>query len=259
VPSRNIERCFGILELLSEYGHGLSLSTVVSKSGIPKTAARRMLTSLCDAGYVRHLPSKNYCIGLSLPALGIRFLSGSGVIVECQLVVAQLAEDAGELARMCLVEDGRLRSIASAQGARQNLVVNPLASEQTALHCSAAGKVWLSSLHPEDALKRVHTTLREMHPDCDADTNAMLKTLGADLELTRERGYGLSTKELDPGIASVAVGIISTTSNGTEAVGTLSVEGPICRLPRERLLSLLPKLNAAAARLRGVDTLIRYL
>jgi IclR family transcriptional regulator, acetate operon repressor len=257
MPSTNINRCFQILEILCDHGKGMSLGDIAYATDIPKSATHRMLSSLCDAGYVAQLPSKGYRLTLSLPALGMRFLSNTDLLNECQLVLNEFAAEIGELVRMCLVDNGNLIWIAKAQGARSGLLVDPVAGHKVALHATATGKVWLASLSTEEALRHV---LRDGFGTTDDHGPAVIQTVEAlqeDLKLTDERGYGLAIEEADPGIVAIAVGLRSSSENG-EHVGTLSIAGPHSRLSEEQLVSLLPKLKVVAARLRGIDALRKF-
>ena len=105
-----------------------------------------MLSSLCNAGYVTQLASKDYRLTLALPGLGFRFLSNTEILDECQLLLEELAIDVGELVRMTLVSGDNLLWVAKAQGARNTLVIDPVMGKSVALHATATGKVWLASL-----------------------------------------------------------------------------------------------------------------
>lgn len=257
MPSMNIDRCFQILEILCDQGQGMSLGDIAHAADIPKSATHRMLSSLCDAGYAAQLPSKNYRLTLALPALGMRFLSKADLLNECQVVLDELAAEVGELVRMCLVDNTSLTWIAKAQGAKSSLLVDPVTGQKVALHATATGKVWLSSLSTEKALRHV---LRDGFGTPDDHGPEVVQTVEAfqeDLKRTRERGYGLAIEEADPGIVAIAVGLPGSDEKG-EFVGTLSIAGPQSRLSEERLVSFLPKLQAAAARLHGIDTLRQF-
>jgi DNA-binding IclR family transcriptional regulator len=253
----NIDRCFQVLEILCDSGRGLSLGDIAQQADIPKSATHRMLGSLCDAGYVVQLPSKDYRLSLSLPALGFRFLSNTNWLDECQRVLDELAAEVGELVRMCLVSNGNLIWIAKAQGAKNSLLVDPVMGQKVALHATATGKIWLSSLSTEMALRHVLRDGFGTPDDHGPKVVQSVEALQEDLKLTKERGYGLALEEADPGIVAIAVGLRGSLDE--EAfIGTLSIAGPHSRLSKEQLIGSLPKLNDASTRLRGIDTLLSF-
>lgn len=257
MPSMNIDRCFQVLEILCDSGQGLSLGDIAQKADIPKSATHRMLTSLCSVGYVTQLGSKNYRLSLSLPSLGLRFLSTTHIMDECQQVLDDLAVEVGELVRMCLVSNSNLVWIAKAQGAKNSLMIDPVMGQKVALHATATGKVWLASLTTETALRYV---LRDGFGTCEDHGPLVVQTiekLQAELIATDKRGYGLAIEEADPGIAAIAIGIPGS-SPKADIVGTVSIAGPHSRLQKEKLIDMLPKLQEAVRRLNGIDVLMRF-
>ncbi len=227
------------------------------QADIPKSATHRMLGSLCEAGYVVQLPTKDYRLSLSLPALGMRFLSKSNLIGECQFVLDDLAAEVEELVRLSLVNDNNLIWTAKAQGAKTSLVVDPVMGKKVALHATATGKIWLSSLSTEMALRCV---LRDGFGTPEQHGPSVIQSVEAlqeDLRATRERGYGLAIEEADPGIVAIAVGLQGSEESG-EYIGTLSIAGPASRLSKDKLVGFLPKLKSASVRLRGIETLMRF-
>jgi DNA-binding IclR family transcriptional regulator len=70
-------------------------------------------------------------------------------------------------------------------------------------------------------------------------------SLRAELALTRQRGWGTSIEEGEPGTCAVACAIVDPQSR--RAIGTVSVAGPVARLPPERLAAIAPDVQATAA------------
>lgn len=253
MSSSIIDRCFGIVEVLSHHKKGLPLGDIAERADMPKSAAHRMLTALSDAGYVVQLGNRDYKLTLRLPAIGLRFMSNSNILESCQPVLDALAEDVGELVRMALVEGEQMLWIAKAQGARSGLMVDPVMGQPVALHATATGKVWLASLTREAALRIVFRdgfgTPAEHGPKVVQTVDALL----AELDRTAERGYGVADQEAEPGISAIAVGIRNAA--GKRLLGTLSVAGPSVRLTDARQREVLPKLQRAALELSGFDLL----
>ena len=71
-----------------------------------------------------------------------------------------------------------------------------------------------------------------------------------ELEVTRQRGYGLVVEEAEPGVAALAVPVRSL-SDGT-VVGTMSIAGPVMRVQPERYDAFYALLNEAASKLGAV-------
>lgn len=253
MSSSIIDRCFAIVETLAESREGQSLGSIADRTGMPKSAAHRMLAALAASGYAVQLPNRDYKLTLKLPGLGLRYLSSSDLLTECQPVLDGLAQEIGELVRLALVEQDKLVWIGKAQGARSGLLVDPVMGRQVVLHATATGKVWLSSLSAENALR---IAFQQGFGNAGVDgpnVKTTVEELQAELSATRSRGYGLAQEEAEPGISAIAVPIHS--GNGATVVGTLSVAGPSARLTEARLLECLPQLRRSASQLTGLDVL----
>ncbi|MBB4304579.1 DNA-binding IclR family transcriptional regulator [Rhodobium orientis] len=257
MSSSSLERCFTILEILADHRLGLSLGETASRAQIPKSAAHRLLNSLCSTGYVVQLPSRDYRLTLKMPVLGFRFLSNTGILDECQHVLDRLAGEIGDLVRLSMVNDDTLVWVAKAQGAKSSLVIDPVMGHEVALHATATGKVWLASLSTEQALRYVLRDGFGTPQQHGPNVIQTIENLQAELAKTKERGYGLALEEADPGIVAIAVGIPSAKSDDT-IVATVSIAGPTSRLSEEVLVRHLPKLRAAADQLRGIDVLMEF-
>jgi IclR family transcriptional regulator, acetate operon repressor len=70
-------------------------------------------------------------------------------------------------------------------------------------------------------------------------------TLLAELALTRARGYGSSIEEGESGTCAVGCAIVDPQTR--RAIGTVSVAGPVARLPPARIAEIAPDVQATAA------------
>jgi DNA-binding IclR family transcriptional regulator len=71
-----------------------------------------------------------------------------------------------------------------------------------------------------------------------------------ELELTRQRGYGLVVEEAEPGVVAMAVTVRSLIDG--EVVGTMSIAGPVLRIPPERYDAFHALLREASTKLGAV-------
>ena len=253
-----VDRCLSLLELLTEAPGGMPLSKISQRSGLPKSAAHRMLASLVEAGFVRQADNRDYQLTMKLTTLGFRFLANTELVDQCQVVLDRLALEVGELVRMAIVDGDNLVWMARAQGARSGLVVDPVMGRHVVTHATATGKVWLASLPQETALRIVlrdgFGTPEQHGPNVIQSIEALID----DLARTRELGYALALEEADPGIVAIAVGIRASADVDEPIAGTVSIAGPVFRLSEERLLSYLDLLKATAKELSGIGPVLRY-
>jgi DNA-binding IclR family transcriptional regulator len=105
-------------------------------------------------------------------------------------------------------------------------------------HCTAAGKLLLAYLPPEELEQAIPTKLQRFTPHTITDPGQ----LGRELAQIRERDYAVAREELEEGLNAVAASVYDHT--GT-VVAAASIAGPAYRITPERL----PRL---ASRLMGV-------
>jgi IclR family acetate operon transcriptional repressor len=241
-----IERVLDILTLLADHPQGLPITEISQQLELPKSAVHRLLAVLVSRGLAgQDEYSQRYRMTVKLAAIGFRFLAASGITEICQPSLDRLAIRTGELVRLALVEKDTLIWIAKAQGALSGLRYDPDMGQPVVLHATSTGKAWLATLDEAEAVALVKARgyvvpSRFGHPKVHDEVS-----LRAELKLTRERGYGTSIEESDPG--TCAMGCVIVDPQSRRAIGTVSVAGPVARLTPNRITEIAPDLKATAA------------
>ena len=240
-----VDRLVDILDLLADRPTGMSISDIARQLGMPKSAVHRLLGSLVKRGFAaQDDASQRYRLTVRLAAVGFRFLANSGITEICQPSLDRLAARTGELVRLALVEGETLIWIAKSQGALSGLRYDPDLGQSVVLHATATGKAWLATLDEEAAVTLVRAKgfvvpARFGRPIVRDEVG-----LREELARTRQRGYGVAIEEGEPGTCALAYAIVDRQS-GT-AVGTVSMAGPIARIPRDRMEQIAPDVQATA-------------
>ncbi|HEX2135785.1 MAG TPA: IclR family transcriptional regulator C-terminal domain-containing protein, partial [Microvirga sp.] len=79
-----------------------------------------------------------------------------------------------------------------------------------------------------------------------------LDALARELEETRRRGCAIAVEEGEPGVVAVATAFRAEGVPDAPVVGTLSVAGPLVRMPPERRIEIARALHRAAAEMEAV-------
>jgi IclR family transcriptional regulator, acetate operon repressor len=241
-----IERVLDILSLLSDQPQGLPISEISRRLDLPKSGVHRLLSVLVSRGLaVQDDYSQRYRMTVKLAAIGFRFLAASGITEICQPSLDRLAARTGELARLALVEGDALIWIAKAQGALTGLRYDPDMGQAVVLHATSTGKAWLATMDEEKAVAMVKARGFVVPARFGRPIVRDEPSLRAELALTRERGYGTSIEESEPGTCAIGVAIIDPQVR--RAIGTVSVAGPVARLPPARIADIAPDVQATAA------------
>ncbi|RWM21118.1 IclR family transcriptional regulator [Mesorhizobium sp.] len=238
-----VERCFAVIELLANEASTLRLGEIAEKLDLQKSAAHRMVTTLCEIGWVEQEPVTGfYKLTLRLAILGQRFLSATRLTDVCQPVLDELAGESAELVRMAVVQGETLTWIAQVQGARNGLKYQPEMVARVRLAITANGKAYLSTLNPTDAIRIAIN-------DCGVGEERSVGSVEEfmkQLKLTKKRGWAISLEEAEPGVVAIAAPI--TLGDG-QAVGTVSVAGPSSRLTPDRHEKVASSVSSTAAKL----------
>jgi DNA-binding IclR family transcriptional regulator len=238
-----LERCVQVVEQLSALPDGARLSELARALDLPKTAGHRLLAELTRLGWVEQLGADGpYRLTTRLPLLTQRVLHATGLPDLAQPVLESVARQSGELARLTVALPDQLVWLAQVQGAPPGLMYQPTLSDPVRPHATANGKAWLATLPQARALAIARNAgLGTLRPT--PRTLATSTQLVADLIRTRRRGYALAEEEAERGVVALAVSI------GAPALGTISVAGPMLRLPRARHAALAATLKQAALEL----------
>ena len=243
-----LERCVATVEALTLAPAGMRLSDLARALDMPKAAAHRLLTEFVRLGWVEQAAEGRYRLTPRLPLLTQRVLHASGMADLVQPVLEQVARETRELARVAVALPDCLVWLAHAQGAPPGLLYQPAMSDPVRPHATANGKAWLATLEPARAM-RIARDGGLGTPGPTPRTIATEAALAEDLRLTRARGWGLAEEEAERGVVAIAVAVRGPQG---EAVATISVAGPLVRLPEERRPEIAARLAAAAAQLAAI-------
>jgi DNA-binding IclR family transcriptional regulator len=247
-----LERSLNILEFLAGHPEGLALADIAEYLAMPRSACHRLLTELVRCRYVRQVREHgDYALTTKLAALGLSFLSSSGIVDIAQPLIDRLATVSGELVRLAVVDGDRLTFVAKAQGARSGLRYDPDMGIDVKLSCSAAGHAWLMTLSDEKAIEIVSKQgfgdPKQFGPNAPTTIKALTRILQDD----RKRGFSMINEMYSPGMSAMAAPV---RRKGSPVIGVITIAGPAVRLTERRMLELGPELMATATELAIAST-----
>ena len=236
-----------LLEQLAAHPEGLPLGLLAEASDAPKSACHRLLTELKTRGYVKQVRAEGeYVMTTKVASLGLRFLSGSGIVDIAQPLIERLAESSGELVRLSLVDEDRLTWVVKFEGGRKGFRYDPDMGMDARLSCTSSGHAWLQTLSDERAMALVSKQGFGSPKDYGPKAPTTVKALLGFLHAARIRGYSMIDGVFAPGMAAVAAPVQRP---GRPALGVISIAGPASRLTAARIRSLVPALLAATQEL----------
>jgi len=240
-----LSRVLLTIELLATSTEGMALHEVAHGLDMPKSAAHRLLAELVERGYVHHDAVGIYRPTTKVLQLSHAWLAARSVPETLQPALDRLARSAGDLVGFAAVDGDRLAWIATAQGARFGLKVDPEPQMEVVLYCSPAGHAWLACHADDEAIRLVMSQGFGRLPDHGPNAPRTVDAFREQLTATRSRGYAWGNDSSAAGIACVAAAVHHPV-NG-RVLGVLSITGPSVRLNEARSAELSPTLLGTAA------------
>ena len=236
---QSLSRAFAILEAMADAGGEIGLSQLATQAQLPPATIHRLVRTLVDLGYVRQEPSRHYSLGPRLMRLVDTSTKRIATLAHPYMtdVVAAL----GESVNLAVLDGEEIVYVAQVQPSQNFMRMFTEVGRRVKPHAAAVGKAILAT-KPEDEvrmlLKRTGMPRRTEH------TLTTQKTLFADLERVRERGYALDDGEQELGVRCVAV----TVPDAARPMA-LSMSGPLTRMSDETIEKAVPILRTAAAKI----------
>lgn len=219
-----VERVALIMNAFDEPGKHLRLDQVVTRTGLPRSSAHRILKQLHTAGLLQHHPNGYSLAASALPAT--RMADHSQLRGVASRVLDRLHADTGLVVHLGVLVGSEVVYLDKVSG-RSGIVVPTRVAGHTRAHASALGKAMLAQLPAEEVDAIVGDRLRKLTRATIAD----LPTLHQELARIRSRhGLAYDNQELAIGLASVAASL--KTPDGQVAGLSLTGAVPMNRLQR---------------------------
>ncbi|MEO1139910.1 MAG: IclR family transcriptional regulator [Pseudomonadota bacterium] len=236
-------RLLVLIEEVARAGVPVAPSALCTALGLPKPTVHRLLATAEAEGYLqRDVDGRSFGPGHRLRRLSINTLSSQRIRTERLMIMNELASEVGETCN--LAAPGRhgmvyLDRVETHWPLRIQLPVGT----QVPFHCTASGKMYLSSLRTAKLTRLLQSLEMERmtgHTLTDPDM------LSAELAMIRERGYSTDNEEFMENMTAVAVPI---RDDQNRLVTTLSLHSPVQRRHLSDLEQYLPNLRKAARKL----------
>jgi DNA-binding IclR family transcriptional regulator len=242
-PGLTLDRFVDVLAALVGAGGPLTAAELSERTGLPLSSTYRLVQSLERHGFVERRPRGTIALGLRVLELArhVEDHLRPSLLEPALPLMQELAREHGETVLLTAPVGASsigLASVESPQPIRLTYARWRLAP----LTRGASGKVLLAHLdygRAEDVLAAAAAEI---------DAGALREELAA----IRERGYAVSTGELDPGASGVAAPVFDASQR---LVAGLTLAGPTERVrPAEAALA-----HAVVAAARALEGLVRPL
>jgi DNA-binding IclR family transcriptional regulator len=235
-----------LLEEVAKVGVPVTPSVVNEALGLPKPTIHRLFATAEAEGFLqRDIDGRSYSPGRRMRLLSINTLSSERVRTVRLAILKTLAVSVGETCNLAIPErDGMfyLDRVETHWPLRIQLPVGT----QVPFHCTASGKMYLSTLRIDYLERFLKNYVLERQTD---QTITNPDRLREELEITRERGYSTDNQEFMSGMTAIAVPILDDRGR---LLSTLSIHAPEQRSHLPDLVEYLGPLQTAATELAAI-------
>lgn len=229
-----------LLEEIARAGAPLTPTAANEVLGLPKPTIHRLFHRLEEEGFLqRDVDGRSYSPGLRLRKLAGNVLSSSRLRAVRLTVLNALTEDVGETCNLAAADRDGMIYIDRVETKWPLRIQLPVGTT-VPFHCTASGKLYLSSLPPRHLSKYLSNAILDAHtPQTLTDPDAIVK----EVENIRHADYSTDDEEFMEGMVAVAVPIRDDLGR---LMSTLSVHAPVQRISLEGLKGHLDRLRNTA-------------
>ncbi|MHC3471430.1 IclR family transcriptional regulator domain-containing protein [Streptomyces sp. 7R007] len=239
---RSFERGLAVIRCFDADHPTRTLSEVARTCELTRAAARRLLLTLADLGYVHH-SGRLFRLTPRVLELGYSYLSSVTLPQIAEPHLEQLAGEVRESSSLCVLDGDDVVYVARVP-TRRIMSATITVGTRFPAHVTSVGRVLLAHLGDEEIEARLART--RLCPLTDR-TIVSAAVLRAELRRVRRQGYAIVDQELEEGLRSVAAPV---RGRGGEVVAAVNIAVPAGRTSLESIRrELLPPLLATVARI----------
>ncbi|WP_164659127.1 IclR family transcriptional regulator [Tropicibacter sp. Alg240-R139] len=240
-------RLLRILEEVARLGVSVKPADLIDTIGLPKPTIHRLLQTAEAEGFLqRDMDGRSFGPGDRLRALAVNTMSSERIRTARLAIMKAAAEEIGETINLATPDREGMTYLDRVETKWPLRIQLPVGT-QVPFHCTASGKMYLSSLRPA-TLNGVLSAkpLEKLTEQTTTDP----ELLRQELTETRERGYSQDNEEFMTGMAAIAVPILDPQNR---MLATLSVHAPVMRCSLEQIVDFIRPLQQAAAKLSDLN------
>lgn len=237
------------LDLLEQFQKGdteLGITDLSNRLNLQKNNVFRLIATLKSRHYIEvNSSTGKYRLGLKTRELGQAAIQQTNFLDQARPILRSLKEQSGETCYFSVIKDAHTYYLDGIETDLPVRVAHRIGSRRP-LHCTAAGKVQLAYLPPDELHQYFSTQELARFTPRTTTTKAALQN---ELARIAVQGYAVEDQEHDNGVIEVAAPVFD--GRGT-IVGALSISGPSMRVTGSRMVhELVPLICREAARLSG--------
>lgn len=233
-------RLLRLVEEVAMAGVPVTPPQIADALDLPRPTVHRLLATAEQEGFIqRDVDGRSYGPGKRMRRMAGNTLSSQRIRTERLIIMRALAEKVGETCNLAAPDRDAMTYLDRVETHWPLRIQLPVGT-RVPLHCTASGKMYLSSLRTDKLDRLLGSLLLEKFT---ANTLTNPEQLRQELSEVRSRGYATDEQEFMDGMTAIAVPICDTEGR---LLTTLSIHYPIVRHKPEGLLQHLGALRKTA-------------
>lgn len=224
---QSVGRALTILELVSEYNRGVSITEICNRVDLHKSTVHRLLGTLILKGFVIQDSDNKYGITLKLFELGSKRIEGLDILTVSKPYTKALMETINEVVHLVIRDVSDIVYIDKVE-ADNTIRMASTIGQRRPLYCTAVGKSILAFL-PDDEAKLLwdNSNIKKLTKNTIINYNNFSK----ELEKIRNQGFAEDNEENEIGIRCISAPIFNRNS---KIEGAISISGPAMRVTKDK-------------------------
>ena len=247
-PIKSVARAIEILTSFSWERPERGVNELARELGLHKsTVSRLMMTLECGGLLTRDLGTDRYRLGIDLIGLASQVISYLDVREIARPYLRELADTCQETVNLVVLDAGQVVNLEQFVPPARRVMNIGWIGRRMPPHCTAAGKVLLAHLPPEDVDRVLPAELERFTAHTITDRDQFHRELAR----TLEQGYAVVEEELEEGLNAIAA---PSYDYQGEVPAAVSAAGPAYRVTRAqvpRLAEQLIETSSAISRRLG--------
>jgi IclR family pca regulon transcriptional regulator len=236
------------LAVLGSFGAGraaMTLSEAAAATELSRATARRVLRTLAELGYVTQ-SGRSFSLAPRILELGFAYLSTQSWIDRAEPLMKELSHTLRESCSAAILQGNEIVYVARMPAPHRLMSTTIAIGTRLPAFYTSLGRIQLGFLDDAELGERLDATALTVYtPRTLTNPNAILARIRAD----HAQGYSIVDEELEKGLRSLAVPIV--TRSGVN-VGAINLSAHSSRTTRSELRDqFLPRLAAVARTISG--------
>jgi IclR family pca regulon transcriptional regulator len=231
------------LAVLASFGEqrpNMTLSQAALASGLSRATARRVLLTLAELGYVSR-QGRSFSLAPRILELGFAYLSTQSWIDRAEPLMKELSHAVKESCSAAILQDLEVVYVARMPAPHRIMSTTIAVGTRLPAFHTSLGRIQLGHLSETEVTERIgRASLIRYTARTIIDPAALIERIRSD----RAQGYSIVDEELEQGLRSLAVPIVT---RGGENVGAINLSAHASRASRDELRErFLPRLSSIA-------------